>query len=133
MVSSTLKIVAAIVIVVVVVVGAYAALTFPRAVVDFQVSFTMGVDRELKRFEVPALHDKAQVEVIINSGSALWRASIANANGIIWQHSAAQGGQTTYRGDWIALPSGQYNFTFETIGFGELNANIRVTSKGGFW
>lgn len=132
--ASTTKIVAAVIIIVVAIAGVYAALTFPRTVVDFQVSFTVGADRQQKEFEVPLLHDKVQVEVTVNSGSALWRASIADADGDeIWSHSAAQGEQTTYSSDWTSLPSGGYNFTFGTVGGGGLQANIRVASKGGFW
>jgi hypothetical protein len=131
--SFVAKIVAAAVIVIVAIAGFYAALTFPRAVVDFSVSFTVGADRELREFETPMLHNKLQVEITINSGSALWRASIADANGTVWEHSAAQGDQTTYRSEWATLSSGRYNFTFGTIGIGELQANVKVTSKGGFW
>jgi len=109
----------------------YAALTFPGAVVDFQVSF---IEREQREFEVPLLHDQAQVEVAVADGSSLWRASITGANGEeIWSHSAIQGEQTTYTSEWIALPHAVYNITFSTIGAVSLEANIRVSSKGGIW
>jgi len=112
----------------------YAALTFPRTIVDFQVSFTIGLDREQREFDVPWLHDKAQVEVAVNNGSSLWRATITNANGNeIWSHSALQGEQTTYTSEWIALPNAAYNLTFSTIGVGSLEANLKVASKGGIW
>ncbi len=110
--------------------GLYAALIFPRAVVDF----SAGADQELKQFEVPALHDKAQVQVAVNSGSALWRATIMDSSGNeVWRHDKLQGEQTTYTSEWLSLPSGQYNFTFGTLGIGGLQANVKITSKGGFW
>jgi hypothetical protein len=131
---STLKIALLVIVFIVVISGVYMVITLPRNVVDLSVAFTLGADRKLQEFEVPLLHNKVQVEVAINSGSALWNAKIVESNGKeIWSHSAAQGGQTTYRSDWFSLPSGQYNFTFGTIGLGELQANIKVGSKGGFW
>ena len=44
-----------------------------------------------------------------------------------------KGGKTTYISEWIQIHSGHYNFTFATAGLGTLSAEIRVTSKGGFW
>ncbi len=83
---------------------------------------------------MPILHDKTHAEVSISSGSALWGASLTDVNGSkIWEHAKAQGDQTVYNSDWLTLPSGSYNFTFGTIGIGELHASVRVTSKGGFW
>jgi len=132
--STLLKTLAIGVVAVLLIAAFYAALTFPRTVVDFQVSFTVGFDREQREFEVPWLHDKAQVEVAVNNGSSLWRASITNANGDeIWSHSAIQGEQTTYTSEWIALPNAAYNMTFSTIGAGSLEANLKVASKGGIW
>jgi hypothetical protein len=114
--------------------GLYSALTFPRNLAELEVSFSIGAEEEQKEFELPILHDKTQVEVVISSGSALWGASIADVNGTkIWEHAKAQGDQTVYTSDWITLPSGSYNFTFGTIGLGGLQANVKVTSKGGFW
>ena len=131
---STMKIISATLIVVAVIAVFYGALTFPKAAIDFNVVFTVGADRKLGTFEVPFLHDKVQVEVNIESGSALWTARITDSNGTeVWSHTAVQGGQTTYRSDWTSIPSGRYNFTFGTIELGELEANIRVDSKGGFW
>ena len=98
--ASSIRFLAVIVIVVVAVAGLYATLTFPKAVVGFQVSFAVGADQERRAFEVPVLHDRVQVEVIISSGSALWRASITDAGGDkIWEHGRAQGDQTTYTSD----------------------------------
>ena len=112
----------------------YAALTFPRTVVDFQVSFTIGFEQEQRGFEVPWLHDRAQVEVAVVNGSSLWRASITNTKGDeIWSHSAIQGEQTTYTSEWIQLPNAGYNITFSTIGLGSLEANLKVVSKGAIW
>jgi SH3-like domain-containing protein len=129
--STLIKILVIVAVAVLLVAAVYAALTFPRAVVDFQVS---SIDREQREFEVPLLHDKAQVAVGVADGSSLWRASITNANGEeVWSHSALQGEQTTYTSEWIVLPNAAYNITFSSIGAFSLEANIRVTSKGGIW
>ena len=112
----------------------YSALTFPRDIVETEVSFSIGLDQEREAFSLPLFHDKFQLEVIVNSGSALWSATVTDAEGTkIWEYAKAQGDQTSYTSNWIALPSGNYNFTFGALGIGELQANIRVTSKGGFW
>jgi len=133
MASNILKIASAVIILVLAAVVLYSALTFPRVVVDLPVSFAAGVDREVRMFDVSFPHDKVLVEVAVTTGAALWRASITDANGEVWSHSKAQGDSTTYQSGWIALPSGNYNFTFGTIGIGNLDANVKVTSKGGFW
>lgn len=132
--STTIKIAAAALVVVLAAVVLYAALTFPIDVIDFQVSFTAGLDREEKDFDVPILQNKALVQVSVTSGTALWRATILDANGsLVWEHPSLQGDSTTYQSGWIVLPSGHYNFTFRTIGFGNLDAGVKITSKGGFW
>ncbi len=133
--STAVKIIAAVVILVVVVAGTFAGLTFPRAVVDFSVSFTDGVDSQQQEFEVPFLHDKVQVEVIVTNGSSLWRAFIKNDGAAqLWDHSATQGEQQMYHSDWIPLQSGRYNFTFANLNPNStLDASINVVSKGGFW
>lgn len=124
---------AVVVIAIIAVAVSYTAITFPRSMVSFPVAFSVGLDRIQKEFDIPFLHDKAQVKVTIESGAALWKATIINQEGEeLWEHSAAQGNQTTYYSGWESLPSGRYNFTFATIG-GSLNAQISVTSKGGFW
>ena len=131
--SRVLKAVLAIVVVVVVVFVGYAALTFPRTVVEIPVSLTIGVDAVSRQFDTPPLHDRFQVQVAVESGTSLWRARILNGSDVVWEHSAGQGEQTSYTSEWIALPSGSYNFTFATVGFGSLQAKVTVTSKGGFW
>lgn len=113
--------------------GLYIFLTYPRSVVNFPVSFTIGADVEHREFSVPILHEIVQVEVVVNTGNLLWTASILQNGDVLWSHAAHQGGQTTYRSDWVRLPSGNYNFTFVTAGIGTLDAEIQVTSKGGFW
>ena len=131
---SKMKVIAAAIIVVVAITSIYGGLTFPKTAIDFNVIFTVGAENKLGEFDVPFLHDKVQVEVSIQSGSALWTARITDSNGTeMWSHVATQGGQTTYRSGWLSLPSGRYNFTFGTIGLGGLEADIRVDSKGGFW
>jgi hypothetical protein len=132
--STRIKIVVVALVVVLVAVVLYSALTFPRAVLDLQVSLSVGVDVQAKEFDMPFLQDEVLVEVAVTTGTALWRASIIDASGSeIWSHSTAQGDSTTYQSGWIALPSGHYNFTFGTIGIGNLDANVKITSKGGFW
>jgi hypothetical protein len=131
-----LKAVVAIVAIVVILVAAfavYAGETYPATVVNTQISFTVGADTKTTPFVQSFLDDKVQVQVAIQNGAALWRAQIRIGDQVIWEHAAAQGGQQTYNSGWIQLPSGNYNFTFGTIGVGSLQATATVTSKGGFW
>ena len=131
-----LKAVLAIATIVIVIVAAftvYSALTYPKIVVNAQVSFTAGIFSKTFNFEQPFLDDKIQVQIVIQNGASLWRAQILNGSQVIWEHSAAQGEQQSYSSGWIQLPSGNYNFTFGTIGVGSLDATATVTSKGGFW
>lgn len=113
--------------------GSYAAFTFPRNVVSFPVSFTIGADVEHREFDVPALHEAVEVEVIVSSGTSLWTAKILVGDDVLWSHTAHQGDQTSYKSGWIKLPSGHYTFKFVTAGLASLEAEIKVTSKGGFW
>jgi len=131
--STTFKVAVLVAILIVTIVGVYAALTYPRTLIDFPVSFTLGADVERKEFDVSILHSQVQVEVIVNSGTSLWTAQILSQDETLWTHAAYQGGQTTYKSDWIKLSSGHYNFTFATAGLGSLEAEIKLTSKGGFW
>lgn len=111
----------------------FAALTYPRTVFSFSVAFTIGADSRKKDFDVPLLHGLAQLEIRVQSGTALWSAKIESGDEAVWSHSASQGGQTTYTSEWIQLASGHYNFTFRTIGIGSLEAEIKLITKGGFW
>ena len=131
--SKVLMVSVLIAVVVVAGLGVYAALTYPRIVVSFPVSFTVGADVENREFDMPLLHGWVQVEVAVISGTALWSAKIVCQDGVVWSHAAHQAGQTVYRSGWIELPSGHYNFTLATAGLGSLEAEIKVTSKGGFW
>ena len=126
-------IIAVVLIIIVAGLGMYAAVTYPRTAVSFQVSFTVGAETRTEEFEVPLLHELFQVEVEIQSGSALWSAELTSGNNTVWSHSAASGSQTTYTSDWMQIPAGHYNFTFRTIGAGSLDTLIKVTTKGGFW
>lgn len=112
---------------------AYFTLTYQRVLVDFSVSFTVGTDVRSAEFEVPILHEYVKVEISVHSGNTLWIAKILNGDEALWSHTATQSGQTTYTSEWIKLPSGHYNFTFATAGIGSLEAEIKLTSKGGFW
>ena len=131
--SKTLRAVVLVAVLVVAALSVYAALTYPKKVVSFPVAFTIGVNVEHKEFDVPLLHGWTQVEVSVSSGTTLWTAAITLQDETIWSHTAHQGGQTTYKSEWIELPSGHYNFTFATAGLGSLEAEIKVTTKGGFW
>jgi len=133
--STSKSVIAVAVIVIVIVTGfaVYAGTTYPRTLASTTVSFTIGTDTKTITFNQPTLDDKVQVQVTVQTGAALWRARILNGNQVIWEHSAAQGEQQTYNSGWIQLPSGNYNFTFGTIGTGSLDATATVTSKGGFW
>jgi hypothetical protein len=131
--SKARKIAALILVIVVAVVGSFAALTYPREIVSFSVSFTVGAENEQEDFEVAFLHSQVQVEVGVTSGSTLWSARILRNDEEVWSHATAQGDQTRYTSEWISLSPGQYSFTFATIGFGSLDADVSVTSKGGFW
>ncbi len=122
----------AIVAVIVVAVGAYAAWTYPRNVVSFPVSFTIGADVKEQQFTVPALDSQVQVVITVSGGNAIWRASIISGNSTLWIHDAAQGGQTTYNSGWMLLQPGDYNFTFWAGSF-DVNAQVAVMAKGGFW
>ena len=131
--TKTLRSVVLIAVLVVVALGVYAAITYPKTVVSFPVAFTIGANVEHKEFDMPLLHGWTQVEVIVSSGTALWTANIILQDETIWSHTAHQGGQTTYKSGWIELPSEHYNFTFATAGLGSVEAEIKVTTKGGFW
>ena len=111
----------------------YMVITYPRVIVSFPVSFTIGADIKRVEFEVPFLHSWIKVEVFVSSGTALWTAKILSNDTALWSHTASQSGQTTYSSEWIKISSGYYNFTITTVGIGSLEAEVRITSKGGFW
>ena len=131
--NSPLVAIAIIVVILVATFAVYAGVTYPTKLVNNQVSFTVGADSKTTAFTQSFLDDKVQVQVEIQNGAALWRAQIRSGDQVIWEHSAAQGEQQTYNSGWIQLPSGNYNFTFGTIGIGSLDATATVMSKGGFW
>lgn len=133
--SRGLKIAVAVIIVIIVAVGIFAAWTYPRTVLSLPTTFSGGLQIEYgKGFSVPILDNWVQVQVSVSSGTALWRAIILNSSSDeLWSHNAAQGEQTTYNSGWMQLASGNYNFTFATIGIGPLDADITVSCKGGFW
>lgn len=107
-------------------------LTYPKTVVSFPVSFTIGANLEDREFGMSPLYGW-EVEVIVKSGTASWTATIKHQDETIWDHHTSQGGQTICNIGWPKLSSGQYNFTFATAGFGELQADINIAAKGGFW
>ncbi len=111
----------------------YAVITYPRNTLTIQVSFTIGADVVTKEFNQPFLDNMVQVQVSVQSGASLWSAQLLNQSQVLWEHAARQGEQTSYKSDWIELPMGNYSFTFKTIGVGSLNAQVTITSKGGFW
>jgi uncharacterized membrane protein len=127
--------VASIVVIVIILVAffAYVGWTYTRTVATISFSFAAGVDSRTQAFEQPFLDDKAEVQVSVQSGAALWRARILSGDQVVWEHTAVQGEQQSYSSGWIQLPSKGYNFTFGTIGGGSLEASANVNSKGGFW
>jgi len=131
--KTVLKIAIAVVAVLLAIVSILGAITFPREVLSFPISFTIGADVKRELMEVPFMNNQVMVKVMIDSGSALWNARILNGEETVWSHSASQGGQTTYNSGWLQISSGLYNFSFATAGAGSLSAEITVTSKGGFW
>ena len=112
---------------------AFMALTYPRTVISFPVSFSFGADTEERELNIPLFHGSVQVEVVVNDGTSLWNAKIVRQDEILWSYSTHQGGQTTYKSGWIELPTGNYNFTYATAGLGSLDAEIKVVTKGVFW
>ncbi|HKZ88512.1 MAG TPA: hypothetical protein VJ066_05075 [Candidatus Bathyarchaeia archaeon] len=132
--SRTLKIAAIILVAVIVISVAYAAITFPHTIVNFPVAFSVGPDQAKTEFEVPALNDKVQVHVTLSGNSTWLRAAVETAYGVtLWEYKPSQANQTIYHSAWTTIPSGRYNFTFSSIGRESLNAEISITSKGGFW
>jgi len=111
----------------------YAGITYPRTVISIPVSLALGADSKTSALDQTFLSDKVQVQVAIENGAALWQARILKGGDVLWEHAAAQGEQQSYDSGWIQLPSGNYNFTFGTIGIGSLEAQVTVASKGGFW
>ena len=59
--SKTLRATVFLLIIVVAAFGVYAAATYPRTAVGFQVSFTIGADVRRASFEVPSMNNKVQV------------------------------------------------------------------------
>jgi len=133
MASKGVSTLAVVIAVIIVIIGAYAVWTYPRAVVNFPVAFTAGSDVIKQPFTVPTLDNQVQVTVTVQSGTAIWRASILTDNNTLWSHTATQGGMTTYSSGWMTLQPGNYNFSFGTIGIGGVNAQVTVTAKGGVW
>ena len=130
------KSIQAIVVIVIIIVAAflvYAGETYPRTTAKTAVSFIAGVESKTTPFGQPFLDNRVQVQITVQTGAALWQAQILTGGIVIWEHSASQGEQQTYNSGWIQLPSGNYNFTFGTIGVGSLDATAAITSKGGFW
>lgn len=132
-ISRASKIAVLVLILIIAVVGAFAAITYPRIILSFPVSLTIGAQVEHREFALPILHSLVQVQVTVTSGAALWTARIQSDDNVLWSHTAPQGGQTTYSSGWTSLASGNYNFTFLTVGLGTLEADITLSSKGGFW
>ncbi len=129
----TIMAIVAIVVFIVTAFAVYAGITYPRTVISIPVSLALGADSKTTALDQSFLSDKVQVQVAIENGAALWRARILKGDDVLWEHSAAQGEQQIYDSGWIQLPSGNYNFTFGTIGIGSLEAQVTVASKGGFW
>ena len=124
--------VAIIVIIVVAGFAVYVGLTYPRETLSVPVSFSVGADSRTASLDQPFLMDKAQITVAVQSGVAVWQVQILSGSQVVWEHTAAQGGQQSYTSDWIDLPAGSYNLSTGIVG-GSLDATVTVASKGGFW
>ena len=125
----TSKLVMLVITIVVVVVAAYAALTYPRTVASPTVSLTAGINSKNVEFDAPSLHEKAQIEIKVQSGlGAVWSATISSGNNVLWNNR----GSGNSLSDWIKLPTGHYVFTFITLG-GSLEAQVNIKTKGGIW
>lgn len=122
-----------IIVVIVASIGIYAIVTYPRTILSFTVSFTIVVDFEREEFDVPFLYSWVQLKIDVLSGTTLWLAGIQSGNTTVLNYGSAPLGQFTYSSDWIRLDSGRYNLTMVAVGFGSLEADVTVTSKGGFW
>ena len=126
--TSTSKIVTIIIVISLVAIAAYAAITYPRTVASLTISLTAGVDSKTVEFDVPSMHEKAQVVIDVKSGLVAWSATISSGNSILWNDQ----GSGDYLGDWTKLPVGHYVFTFITLG-GALEAQVNIKTKGGIW
>ena len=123
------KLVMLVIAIVLVAVAAYAAVTYPRTVASPTVSLTAGINSKTVEFDVPSLHEKAQIEIKIQSGlGAVWSATISSGNNVLWNNR----GSGNYLSDWIKLSAGHYVFTFITLG-GSLEAQVNIKTKGGIW
>ena len=123
------KLVMLVITIVVVAVAAYAAVTYPRTVASSTVSLTAGINSKTLEFDVPSQHEKAQIEIKVQSGlGAVWSATISSGNNILWNNR----GSGNYLSDWTKLPVGHYVFTFITLG-GALEAQVNIKTKGGVW
>jgi hypothetical protein len=120
-------------VVVLVVIAGYSALTYPKTDATISVSFGIGAESKTVEFDLPTLHDQAQIEVRITSGTALWNAKLFSGNQTVWTHAASQGVQTAYASEWVNISPGHYKLVFSTIGFGSLVGEVKVTTKGGPW
>jgi hypothetical protein len=111
----------------------YAGVTYPRSVVSIPVSFTVGADQKTVSFSQPYPDDRVRVQVTVQSGAALWQAQISRGNQTVWEHASGQGDHSSYDSGWLKLASGDYVFSFRTVGVGSLDAVAAASSKGGFW
>ncbi|MCJ7635241.1 hypothetical protein MUP77_22985 [Candidatus Bathyarchaeota archaeon] len=127
--SRTSKLAMMVIALVVVAIAAYVAVTYPRTIASTTVSLTAGINSKNVEFDVPWLHERAQIEVMVQSGlGAVWSATISSGNNVLWNNQ----GSGDYLSDWIKLPAGHYVFTFITLG-GALEAQVNIRTKGGIW
>ena len=94
--SGAVKALAVIAVLIVAAFALCAGLTYPRTVLTIPVSLTVGADVTNTKFDQPILDNMVQVQVSVQSGTALWQAQILYGNQVIWQHAASQGEQTSY-------------------------------------
>ncbi len=101
--------IATVILLIIIVIAIFAAITYPRQAINFDISFAIGSDSKAAMFNQQILDDKVQVVVSVQNGAALWLAQILQNGQVIWEHAAAQGEQQSYNSGWIQLVSGNYN------------------------
>jgi hypothetical protein len=119
--------------VLIVALGFYTLFTYPSTAIHFPVSFTVGADTKQEALEISVLQSQVRIDVVVITGSTWWTAKILQDNTELWSHSMMQNDQTLFQSDWVVLSAGSYNFTYTAASLADLDLEVTVTAKGGFW
>ncbi|MDQ1280841.1 MAG: hypothetical protein QG670_2104 [Thermoproteota archaeon] len=124
------KIAMVVIAIILIAVAGYAVVTYTRTVASSTVALTAGITSKNVEFDVPPLHEKAQIEIKVQTSlGAVWSATLLSGNNtILWN----QQGSGNYLSDWIKLSTEHYVLTFLTLG-GALEAQVNIRTKGGIW